>query len=408
MPNRPPINSKKSKPIISKPITSKPARSKRIRDIWDRSFSVQVLHVWRSVFQDKGVLSMLLIAPIIYGFFYPWPYSQEVVRHVPVAVIDYDHSSLSQTIISYAQANPRIQSTVVSDENQAKQLMWQGKIAGYMVIPFGLYQKVVTGQPAKVSILANGNYFLLNKQVQTGFLEVIGTVSAGTKIQKNVAIGQDISVAKSTISPVALTINPLYNRTEGYGSTVVPSVSILILQQMFLMGTAMLVGTWVEQDLHRVAIKTWLARIFALSCFGFVLGCFYYGWVFANNDYARNQNLSGSMVLLAVFFPAVTALGCLFGIWFGARERAMQILVASSMPMLFVSGVSWPYQMLPEPLQYLRWLLPSTSGMNASVMLNQMGVPLSDVKVYLLALVMIFLVCLLLLLLLASEESETL
>ncbi|MBP0656827.1 hypothetical protein J8J20_23415, partial [Mycobacterium tuberculosis] len=70
---------------------------------------------------------------------------------------------------------------------------------------------MTTGQPAKVSILANGNYFLLNKQVQTGFLEVIGTVSAGAKVQKNVAIGQDITVAKNNISPVALTINPLYN-----------------------------------------------------------------------------------------------------------------------------------------------------------------------------------------------------
>lgn len=377
-------------------------------NIWERGFLLQVLHVWRSVFQDKGVLTMLLIAPIIYGFFYPWPYSKEVVRHVPVAVVDYDHSSLSQTIISYAQANPRIQSTIVNDENSAKQLMWQGKIAGYMVIPSGLYQKVTTGQPAKVSILANGNYFLLNKQVQTGFLEVIGTVSAGAKVQKNVAIGQDITVAKNNISPVVLTINPLYNRTEGYGSYIVPAVAILILQQMFLMGTAMLVGTWAEQDMHRASMKTWLARILGLACFGFVLGCFYYGWVFSNNDYIRNQNLAGSLVLLALFFPAVTALGCLLGVWFGARERAMQILVASSMPMLFVSGISWPYQMLPEPLQYLRWVLPSTSGMNASVMLNQMGVPLAYVNVYLMALMMIFLVCLLLLLLLASKESESL
>jgi ABC-2 type transport system permease protein len=41
-------------------------------------------------------------------------------------------------------------------------------------------------------------------------------------------------------------------------------------------------------------------------------------------------------------------------------------------------------------------------------MLNQMGVPLAYVNVYLMALMMIFLVCLLLLLLLASKESESL
>ncbi|MFO1365905.1 MAG: ABC transporter permease [Moraxella osloensis] len=144
---------------------------------------LQVLHAWRSVFQDKAVLIMLLIAPLFMAFFTHGRIQKRSARHVPVAVVDYDHSSLSQTIISYAQANPRIQSTIVNDENSAKQLMWQGKIAGYMVIP-GLYQKVTTGQPAKVSILANGNYFLLNKQVQTGVFKVIGTVSAGAKVQK--------------------------------------------------------------------------------------------------------------------------------------------------------------------------------------------------------------------------------
>ena len=373
---------------------------------WQRSFFGQILHVWRSVFQDKGVFTMLLVAPVLYGFFYPWPYQNEVVRHVPVAIVDYDHSSLSATIVRYAESSPRLQSHVVNDENSAKQLMWQGKIAGYLVIPSGLYQQVLNGQTAKVSILANGNYFLLNKQVQTGFLEVIGTVSAGAKIQRNIAQGQDVTMARGSVAAVNLTINPLYNPTEGYGSYIVPAVSILILQQMFLMGTAMLVGTWAEQDRHRASMKTWLARIVGLSCFGMVMGCFYYGWVFSMNDYTRNQNLIGSLVLLALFFPATIAMGCVLGVWFGARERAMQILVAVSMPMLFVSGISWPYQMLPTLLQWLRWAIPSTAGMNASVMLNQMGVPLSYVKFELLVLVLILLVCVGLLWLLASKDSE--
>ena len=137
-----------------------------------------------------------------------------------------------------------------------------------------------------------------------------------------------------------------------------------------------------------------------------VMGCFYYGWVFSMNDYTRNQNLMGSLVLLALFFPATIAMGCVLGVWFGARERAMQILVAVSMPMLFVSGISWPYQMLPTLLQWLRWAIPRTAGMNASVMLNQMGVPLSYVKFELLVLVLILLVCVGLLWLLASKDSE--
>lgn len=377
-----------------------------IENLVKTHFFSQVLSVWQSIFADKGVFTMLLLAPMLYGFFYPWPYQSEVVRHVPVAIIDNDHSLLSSKIIGYAQANPRLDAKVISDEQQAQQLMWRGEIVGYLLIPSGLYQKVSSGQPAKVSILANGNYFMLNKQVQTGFMEVIGTLSAGTKLQKSVAQGQDMSLAKANLTAVNLTVNPLYNTTEGYGSSVVPPVSILILQQMFLMGTAMLVGTWVEQRKAHVTLKTWLARIVAISCLGVLLGCFYYGVIFPMNDYPRNQNLLGSLVLLAVFFPAVVAMGCLVGVWLAGRERAMQILVASSMPMMFLSGVTWPAEMLPEPLAYMRWVLPSTSGMNASVMLNQMGSPLGDVKVYLSALALIFLACVLGLLWFAGEENR--
>jgi ABC-2 type transport system permease protein len=34
---------------------------------------------------------------------------------------------------------------------------------------------------------------------------------------------------------------------------------------------------------------------------------------------------------------------------------------------------------LPGPLQALRWVFPSTSGIQASLRLNQMGAPLHDV-----------------------------
>ena len=89
-----------------------------------------------------------------YLWFFTVAVFKEVVRHVPVAVVDYDHSSLSQTIISYALANPRIQSTIVNDENSAKQqLMWVRQDCRLHGDTPGAVSKVTTGQPAKVSIL---------------------------------------------------------------------------------------------------------------------------------------------------------------------------------------------------------------------------------------------------------------
>jgi ABC-2 type transport system permease protein len=70
----------------------------------------------------------------------------------------------------------------------------------------------------------------------------------------------------------------------------------------------------------------------------------------------------------------------LLGVWFGNRERALQVLLFTALPVIFVSGFSWPSESLPPLLHSLRWLFPSTAGIQASLKLNQMGAPLADVS----------------------------
>ncbi|WP_201574287.1 ABC transporter permease [Psychrobacter sp. H8-1] len=344
-----------------------------------QSFWANFIQTLKDVFTDKGVLLMLIIAPIIYGFFYPWPYSSEVVNHVPVGIVDYDNSDLSRTIVRYSSASPQLNTKRFLNEQAAKEAIWSDQIAGYMIIPSGLEQQVLSGKAASVSVLGNGGYFLLNKNVQMGFLQAVSTVSAGVEVKKNVAQGAYAPTAAQNTQAVPLQIMPLYNQTEGYGAYVVPAVSIIILQQTLLIATAMLISTWYEQRRHSTSIRGWLGRIAAMSVLSFAVGCFYYGWTFELHHYPRGQNMLGSLLFLMIFCPTVATLGCVFGLWFRLRERSMQILIFSSLPMFFMSGYPWPANQLPEALQVLRWLIPTTPAINTSVQLNQMGASLSQV-----------------------------
>lgn len=344
-----------------------------------QSFWANFIQTFKDVFTDKGVLLMLIIAPIIYGFFYPWPYSSEVVNHVPVGIVDYDNSDLSRTIVRYSSASPQLNTKRFLNEQAAKEAIWSDQIAGYMIIPSGLEQQVLSGKAASVSVLGNGGYFLLNKNVQMGFLQAVSTVSAGVEVKKNVAQGAYAPTAAQNTQAVPLQIMPLYNQTEGYGAYVVPAVSIIILQQTLLIASAMLISTWYEQRRHSTSIRGWLGRIVAVSVLSFTVGCFYYGWTFELHHYPRGQNMLGSLLFLMIFCPTVATLGCVFGLWFRLRERSMQILIFSSLPMFFMSGYPWPANQLPEVLQILRWLIPTTPAINTSVQLNQMGASLSQV-----------------------------
>ena len=351
-----------------------------------------LLHAWLSALavlvRDKGVLLLLVGAPVLYGFFYPWFYADEVLTRVPVGVVDLDNTSLSRQIARFADANPRMAVQLIThSEREAQEALWRGDIEGYALIPPHLKRDVVRGESAVVSIEANGAYALFNKAVQYGFAEAVGTVSAGIEIRKLQAGGQSAQQARASRAPVQLQMVALFNPTEGYGSFVVPAVALLILQQTLLMGAAMLSGTWVETGQHRAGATTWLGRLLALCTLGWASGLFYFGWIFLLHDYPRGGNPLGALALLACYVPAIAALGTLLGLWFGNRERALQVLLFTTVPIAFLAGFSWPVEALPEPLQWLRWLLPSTSGVQASLRLNQLGAPLAAALPYLCVLV---------------------
>ena len=52
----------------------------------------------RLVFTDAGVLIITVVAVVVYSFFYPIPYANQVMKNIPVAVVDEDHSSLSRRL----------------------------------------------------------------------------------------------------------------------------------------------------------------------------------------------------------------------------------------------------------------------------------------------------------------------
>ena len=55
------------------------------------------------------------------------------------------------------------------------------------------------------------------------------------------------------------------------------------------------------------------------------------------------------------------------------------LFVFLSVPLLFLSGISWPGSAMPTFWKYVSWIFPSTFGMNGYVRLQGMGASLSDI-----------------------------
>ena len=61
------------------------------------------------------------------------------------------------------------------------------------------------------------------------------------------------------------------------------------------------------------------------------------------------------------------------------RENVMLLIVFVSVPLLFLTGVSWPQSSIPGFWQAVSWLFPSTFGVRGFIRINEMGGTLSDV-----------------------------
>lgn len=329
--------------------------------------------------RDHGVLLLAVLAPLLYSFFYPLPYLQQAVTRVPVALVDQDGSGLSRQIERYARASPKLDLRFVSgNEHEARAAMQRGEIRGYALLPPGLKRQVVRGEAVVIPVLGEGATFLLSKTVLAGFAESLGTVSAGVEMRKLQALGQSSLQAGASRNPVNLQVVALFNPAEAYDRYVVPAVAVVIVHQTLLMAVAMAVGTRRERNPQRERFGQALGAMAAYATLGLVSGGYCFGFAFWFFDFGRGGHLGGMLLLLALMSWTVAALGSALGAWLADRERPMQLLLFTAIPLVFLSGFPWPHEALAPPLRLLAAALPTTAGIQGFLRFNQMGAGLNE------------------------------
>ena len=72
-----------------------------------------ICRIWidetRRIFRDEGLLIFTILLPLLYPLLYSWIYNNEVVRDVPVALVDNSNSKLSRELASKLDASPDVQ-----------------------------------------------------------------------------------------------------------------------------------------------------------------------------------------------------------------------------------------------------------------------------------------------------------
>lgn len=341
----------------------------------------------RMILKDSGVLLLVVFAMLIYTIIYSVAYGKEVVREVAIAVVDEDHSSLSRTLVDGLRSGP---DTFVAYEptsvEEAKGLYYRGKVFGIVVVPRGFERTLLMGEQADVAVILDGSHLLIYKEVltqTTADVLVEGAVIETSRLIANSIGGGDIM---GIVQPVSLDKHILYNTPQGYGSFVMPSIVVVIIQQTLVIGLAMLGVRRRQQRVslqvnsYRYAIKSVVAKMLVYIVIYGINLTIILGVVWTLFGFPYNGLTIDVAILMFVYLVSVTSLALSLSHLFKRREAPLMLLLWSSVPILLLAGVSYPKEAFPEWLYLLGRIFPSSSAVNAFVDIGTAGVSLHDVR----------------------------
>ena len=363
--------------------------SRQIASYWRQTGAV-IRNEMHTVFTDKGVMLVLIFALLIYATVYSLAYGSQVLRNVPIGVVDQSRTHASRTLIETFNAGPNTYVAYEpSDMEEAKELFYDRKIYGVVYIPADYEKNLLGGLQANVAVYCDASYFLMYRQVFQELVTTIGQTGAMVEFQRLIAKGANIPQAQAVTQPVIYQSHNLFNPYLGYGTFVMPAIIIVIIQQTMLIGIGMIGGTWREHGLYRklrpagrgrmstlpivMGRATVYAAIYAVTC-AYVLGVHYRLFHFPMNGSA-----GAVAVIMALYVAACIAMGIAVSTLFRYRENSLLLLLWTSIPVLMLSGISFPKEGIPEWLFNLGKLLPSSHGVNGFIRIQTMGASLGEV-----------------------------
>ena len=347
-----------------------------------RKIILTYLHELRCCTSDIGVMVFLLLVPLGYPLLYSYIYSRQVVRDIPVAVVDHSQSSMSRTFTRNTDATPDVAIAYnCSDIPSARQLMKENKVKGIIYIPQDFGAKISEGRQAHVSIFCSMASFFYYKAILVACTEVSLALNSSIQAQHLAgATAEEIITATSPLPDKAVGIS---NPTEGFANFIIPAILILVLQQVQLLGIGMRMGTEYEKNGGQhptLGIKRIVGRGAAYLTLGLPVAA--YALCVVPHIFGLPQLADGATLAL---FALPYLISCIFlamtlGNIVHSRESALLLFVFTSIPLLFLSGISWPGSSVPLLWKIFSYIFPSTPAINGFVAINNMGATLADVS----------------------------
>lgn len=353
---------------------------------------LNILQIWyneqTTVMRDKGILIFILFVPLAYPLLYSYVYTNEVVRNVPAAVVDESNSALSREFIRKMDASPDVFiHSHCQNMKEAEELLKRQEVYGIIRIPSTFERDIWKGEQTHVGLYCDMCSMLYYKALMLTATNVSLDINKDIKVERHLHSTTNRQ-EEITRMPIEYDYVALFNPQSGFAAFLIPPVLMLIIQQTLLLGIGMSAGSTREQwsgsfipfhPAYNNPMYIVIGKMLFYFLLYFVLGIYMFTFVTQSFSLPQLGDYGTFLAFLVPFLLACIFLAIVLSTLVYRREDCIMLFVFLSVPLLFLSGISWPGASFPAFWKYVSWIFPSTFGLNGYVRIQGMGASLQDV-----------------------------
>ena len=353
-----------------------------------RQFYHAFLSEFRLVKGDMGVLIFFLLLPIAYPIVYSLIYNPELVRDVPIVVVDNDRSAKSREMVRQLDAT---QGTWVKgyalDLADARRAVNNHEAYGILEIPEGFSKRIARNQQGEAVMYCEMSLMLRYKALlvsSTDVMQSMGAIITTERIDQIAPLAETIS--NGEIMPIENI--QLGNIEGGFDSFVMPGILILILQQAMMLAVGMCGGAkreHPERAFYNTAAKkpgvfiAMLGETLTYLVIMIIPTIYVLHYVPLMFKFPIEGDLLQKFLFILPMLFATTGLGFILQGIVRERESVFVIWVVTSVIFLFLSGLTWPGYAIKGVWRFLSDCVPATWGVEGFIKMNTNGASLAQV-----------------------------
>jgi ABC-2 type transport system permease protein len=305
----------------------------------------------KSLTRDRAALFWTFFFPVMFVLLFGVLFSGSTDSKVAVGWVDQDNTVASQGIReAFVQYAPilDIKSGTLDDEKAA---MERGDVSAIIVVPAGFQQDVASRTPVALLLYTDPSKTQTTQVVQGAAAQIANGFNLTVQNATAILTIQQQNLSSTSLSTVAY---------------LVPSILAMALMQLGVFAAIPLVQQREKGILKRmgatplprwmlVASNILLRLIVALVDTVLIIGI---GIAVFDIKLVGNVLVAAGFVLLGA--GAFLALGFMLASFLKTEEQANGVVQVVQMPLMFLSGIFFPFDFMPEFLRGIARLLPLT------------------------------------------------